>query len=344
MTEWAIRKYREIPDSDFTSEVVRGAFLSRVESGRVYWPAPNPARGFLRGAAYDHRGFLIDISQRQGGAAGDMIISTNPPVLMPREKAEARDNALPGRWLYAGNWMHAFGHFLVETIPTLWPLLDSKELFDGVAAHRFNSMKTHDWQFELVRLLTDEPVRVVMDIPVMVEELVVPTRAYHYQQAFHPAAAEVWDRLSENAASVDDPDGEPVYLSRSRFEKANMAKGIKTGREYANSEEVDGLFASRGFRVVYPETLSVMEQIRLARSAPLLAGPGGSALHLAAFAKPGARVLELGDIRTKGQMVNTQQAISAAKRQEAAMIPYFGDEAGALDLCEVRDRLAVLGV
>ena len=280
-------------------------------------------------------------SQRRGGINSDYVLTVNPLAITLKERAEA-DTALTGKWLYAGSWMHAFGHFLVETLPALWPLVDGDETFDGIAAHRFNSARTHDWQFELVRSLTDAPVHVVVDAPATVEELSVPGRAYHYQQAVHPAAAKVWDLISSNAAPTGDPDGDPVYLSRSEFEKANMAKGIISGREYANAEKVDELFANNGFRVVYPETLSVVEQIRLARSAPLLAGPGGSALHLSVFAKSGARVIELGDARTKGHMVNTQQAISAAKQQEAAMIPYLADESGAVDLGAIKDHLGAL--
>lgn len=339
---WQVRSYTAVPDEDICLVTAKGATLSRSDSGRIFWDKPGP-RSYVRGAAYNQKRLLMPTSQRRGGVNSDVVVSVNPPAISERERAEA-DTALEGKWLYAGSWMHAFGHFLVETLPALWPLVDTGEAFDGIAAHRFNSSKVFDWQFELVRLLTDAPVHVVMEAPATVEELAVPGRPYHYQQAIHSAAGKVWDRVSEAAAPGDDADGDPVYLSRSQFEKANMAKGIKTGREYLNGEKVDEVFANRGFRVAYPETLSVMEQIRLARSAPILAGPGGSGLHLSVFAKTGARVIELGDTRTKDKMVNTQQAISAAKQQETAMVPYAADDDGAIDLGALKDRLGELGV
>lgn len=43
-----------------------------------------------------------------------------------------------------------------------------------------------------------------------------------------------------------------------------------------------------------PEDLSVLDQVRLGRFAPIIAGQGGSALHLSVSSKRGARVLKLG--------------------------------------------------
>lgn len=339
---WQIRSYAALPDEEISLVTAAEATLSRSDSGRIYWDNPSPA-SYVRGAAYDANRRLITSSQRRGGVRADMVVSVNPLAITPQERRQA-DTALEGRWLYAGSWMHGFGHFLVETLPALWPLLDGAEGFNGIAAHRFNSPRLFDWQFALARLIADMPVHVVMDNPATVEELVVPGRPYHYQQAAHHIAGKVWDAVSAAAAPDNDTSGEPVYLSRSRFEAENMKSGVKTGREFLNSEEVDELFSSRGFKVVYPETLSVIEQVRLARAAPILAGKSGSALHLSAFSKRGARVIELGDSRTRDRMVNTQQAISAVKEQEAAMIPYVVDSEGGVDLAAASARLDLLGI
>ena len=339
---WQIQAYQAVPDVQVRTQTVQEATLSRSDSGRIYWDKPSP-RSYVRGAVYDQRLRLVTESQRKGGVNSDVVASVNPLAITPGERSQA-DTELSGRWLYAGSWMHAFGHFLVETLPTLWPLISDPDGFEGIAAHRFNSARTFDWQFDLVRALTDLPVHVVVDEPASVKELVVPARLYHYQQAIHPLAAAVWDRISQGAASEDDLDGDPVYLSRTRFEKAQRAKGTTTGREYPNGEDIDELFGNRGFRVVFPEELSLVDQVRLARSAPVLAGPGGSALHLSVFSKPGARVIELGDSRTKDRMVNTQRAISAAKQQKAALVPYAAGADGAIDLGALKENLELIGM
>lgn len=339
---WNVMPFRQKPAEDMALQTVHNAVLSRVDSGRIYWEGRSPS-GFIRGAVYDHRGFLVPESQRKGGVNADIIVSSNPLELASREKAEANENFLEGRWLYAGNWMHPFGHFLVETLPNLWPLLDDPSGFAGIVAHRFNSPQTPDWQFEIVKLLTGVEVRVIDDEPATVEELVVAPRPYDYQQAISPLADRVWNLISERAGEdTQDEMGVPVYLSRTEFERGRLGRRSTTGREFINGDEVDAVFAEHGFRVVQSETMTVTEQIRLARSAPILAGPSGSALHLSVFCRPGARVIEVGDARTRNSMVSTQQAISAAKQQEAAHIPYQADDEGRIDLHHLRSRLMEL--
>lgn len=340
---WRVRRHPLI--TELSSRVLRAATLSRAESGTVYWDSPNPRRSFVRGAVYDSGLKLVPESQRLGGMNSDMVLTVNPPILSRQEKVAAESMQLAGLWVYAGTWMHGFGHFLLETLPTLWWLIGEDRGVDGVVAHRFNSRRTFDWQFELVKLLTDRQVLVVDEDPVRVNELVVPDRAYHYQVAISPEAARVWDFVSSRAVDgLGDTLAPPgrVYLSRSHFEAQRGAEGISTGREFANADEIDAVFAEHGFEIVFPETLSVIEQIRVARSASILAGQAGSALHLSVFCQPGARVIELGDSRTKNQMVGAQQAISAAKQQMAAHIPYIADADGNIDTGHLRAALSEL--
>lgn len=342
---WEVYGFPRIPSDQLEVTAVQNAVASRAESGHVYWELPNPRRSFVRGAVYDHRRHLVESSQRLGGMNSDMVISVNPPLLTRREDTEAKLKSFSGRWIYAGHWMHGFGHFLVETLPTLWPLIDSEVQVDGVCAHRFNSLKTFDWQFDIVALLTDHVPLVIDDEPARFDELVVGSRAYRYQTAVSPIATRVWQRISERSvANVPDLPGPPVYLSRTLFQEEERASGRTTGREFTNSTDIDAVFADHGFRVVHPETLSAVEQIRIARSAPMLAGAPGSALHLSVFAKPDSRVIELGDARTSFRPVATQQAISAVNNQPTAHISYSVNSSGGFDLRHLVSSLRQLGV
>lgn len=334
---WAVRTFAEMPAGSVTQTVVQGATLSTAESGSIYWDKPAP-RSFIRGAVYDSSGKLHTESQRMGGTNADLVISVNPPVLDQRELVTAAGAPLDGHWLYAGSWMHGFGHFLVETLPTLWPMFEDGAEFDGICAHRFNSARLHNWQFEIMRLITDLPVRVITGAPAKVEKLTVPSRPYHYQRAISPLAGRAWASIAER---IGGNLGAPVYMSRTKF---NAGLTSKTGREYTNSEEVDDLFRSRGFEVLFPETMSATEQIRAAHAAPVLAGQAGSALHLSAFMKPGGRLLEVGDARSGDKMIGTQQAISAVRSQPVAQVPFLGDQHGNFNLTHLSDSLDALEI
>ena len=56
---------------------------------------------------------------------------------------------------------------------------------------------------------------------------------------------------------------------------------------------VERRLARRGFTVVHPQHMSLVEQINAAAGADVVAGVDGSALHLSVFMRPGSRMLVL---------------------------------------------------
>jgi hypothetical protein len=76
-----------------------------------------------------------------------------------------------------------------------------------------------------------------------------------------------------------------IYLSR-RLLKRRL-------RRLSNDAAVERRLARRGFAVVHPQHMSLVEQINAAAGADIVAGVDGSALHLSAFMRPGARMLVL---------------------------------------------------
>jgi capsular polysaccharide biosynthesis protein len=64
-------------------------------------------------------------------------------------------------------------------------------------------------------------------------------------------------------------------------------------RRLVNQDEVEREFSARGFKIVAPENLSVMQQIELFSRARVIAGPAGAALANLVFAPPGCQMLIL---------------------------------------------------
>jgi len=88
------------------------------------------------------------------------------------------------------------------------------------------------------------------------------------------------ERLGERRVG----SGQRLYLSRKRVPR----------RDIVNEEEVERLLADRfGFTVVYPETLSIVEQIQLFHGADVVVGPIGSALCSIVFARPGTKLVQI---------------------------------------------------
>ena len=85
---------------------------------------------------------------------------------------------------------------------------------------------------------------------------------------------------------------------------------------------LDRTFRDAGFAIVTPEELSITEQVSLVAGAEIVAGSAGSALHLSAVARPGSRILEIGDSRSPRRRLATQRLIDAAAGHMTAYVPY----------------------
>lgn len=285
----------------------------RTQDGPFRW---------IRGAVHDREGRLVHASQR--------IWNGEPQDPVPADPGQVRvpfgTRRLRGSWLYAGHWSGHFGHFLVETLPNLWPDPSTYAAsLSGILAHRgprgrvpthgrvrLQSPEPPPWQRQLVELsgYGGGPLRVVHDRPVRVERLVVPARPVVIKRWAMPAAVAVWRRVSEAVGSRGPHPR--VYLSRSRFH-AEADRGADRARtDEAWDTRLDAIFAEAGFHVTHPETLPIADQIELVRGAETLAGLSGSAMHLSAFAEPGTRVLSIGDRRTPRRPPHSQAMIDGA--------------------------------
>lgn len=177
----------------------------------------------------------------------------------------------------------------------------------------------------------------LVDAELRVERLVVPTRPFVPNGGAVREATLPWARVADRFGTAGSPSR--VFLSRSVFHDSHAERtGTRHPRAFTNDHEVDDVMADHRFTVVHPETLGVDEQIRLAAGAEVIAGPSGTALHLAAFARHDTRVLELGDPRSPGGLPN-QQAIAAVKGQPYAAVPLPASTRGSDASVDVR-RLA----
>ncbi len=70
-------------------------------------------------------------------------------------------------------------------------------------------------------------------------------------------------------------------------------KATRSKKKLLNHGAIEALAEARGFRIAYPEDLSLVEQVRLVRNARFLIAPEGSNALLSWFARAGARVAML---------------------------------------------------
>ena len=333
---WSVPAFPVPPADDLAAppalRTVEDAFLTRVEHGPL--ATPTPPRRWLRGAVHDSGGDLVKASQKL--CVGDNNWVAADPRSAPVDRSA---EVLEGRWLYGGHWMQHFGHFVAETLTTLWPDPGSMGELAGLVFHKYlkRPWAEEAWQRRLLDLAGHAglPVRVVDGrAGLRVESLVVPDRALVAHGWARPEARAVWDRIAAPGRGRGGPSR--VFLSRAGHNEQRRAAGHRSAERSTAGWDagVDAVFAAAGFEVVRPETLPVDDQLALVADAGLVAGASGSALHLSAFAPASARVLEIGDLRSPDRPVAMQLVIDAACGHEHSFVR------GGLTVAELEAELA----
>jgi capsular polysaccharide biosynthesis protein len=264
------------------------------------------------GAVYDADGALVRESLR----FPDKHRARDPRSLAMVQglKVERRIK----RALYLGHAFTHFGHFLIETVPALWW---ARQVDDDVALifHPFdeagrNVFAETAYGRDCLALLGLAPDRIVMaTADLAVEELQLPPRHYDMRTGPLYDFREVYRALAA-AARRSQPmaAARRIYLSR-RLLKRRL-------RRLSNDAAMERRLARRGFAVVHPQHMSLVDQINAAGAADVMAGVDGSALHLSAFMRPGSRMLVLQTKRRR-----TIHFMNALMEVETISVPASGD-------------------
>lgn len=202
---------------------------------------------------------------------------------IPRRTCLRRAPFINETVLYCGRDMgFHFGHFLLEGLSRIWPVLSDE--YRGMklvfTQNEYAAMPSYGW--ELLRLAGVHP-----DDVIMINKSTCFFRVYVPRQSFcialyaSPQFASVMRRIAD--AARGDALYDKVYLSRAKMGE----------RKTYGEERVQKIFEQNGYTVIYPETLPLEQQIYIAAHCTHMAGCAGTALHLAAFMRPGGTVIQL---------------------------------------------------
>lgn len=178
--------------------------------------------------------------------------------------------------LWLGILMHHYGNVVADDVARFWSL----RLFPNHAPILLPN-QPENAEKPFARLFLDRfgvtpfaPGR-----PVHFRSLVVPEPAFQTQYLIYGNADAPHLEVKNTLDLTNFETRERIYLSRARHNAR--------ARTLDGEEAVEDVFARRGFAIVYPETLSLAEQIHLWDSARIIAGFTGSAFHTALFAERG---------------------------------------------------------
>lgn len=249
-----LRTYRQM------CEIHPGLPQSEVQEEALYVPVSRDRRGGppawtgkarhigYRGALFDRDGQRIkaaDIARRE---------------VRPRNEAspEPEQGRIRGTGIYLGWVFSHYGHALLESLSRCWRVGDFDFAVYHVPARIPNFIADHLDRLGVPSIIS--PTR-----PTRFERLIVPRQAFELDiRAYRGFPGSL-----QGDGTGKEKDTRPVYISRSR---------LPADRRGVVGEEVLERSLA-GYRVVYPEKLSVQEQVELFATHTTFAGALGSAMH-----------------------------------------------------------------
>jgi capsular polysaccharide biosynthesis protein len=206
-----------------------------------------------------------------------------------------------------------YGHWLVDFLPRLWVLFRC-----GYDIESLRFLVPKDLSDLSRRLLArvgireEQLVRYAYWTEVVEADLLLMPTALRLGNRISPLFREAttfWTRRLLEAGAARSPWGAKLMLSRG---------GVQQERTLVNRAVIEAIARERGYAIVRPETLSLIEQAAMFRDARCIAGEYGSALHGSVYAAAGAATCGLrGNFKHPSFI---QSGVAAALGQHAGYV------------------------
>lgn len=237
---------------------------------------------------YDQDGRLVYESTVPRGYTGNRKHKTEATAAPDTfDLTNASQGSQKDSLLFLGNVDNAhFGHWLTEGISRLWPLLDSEfsprivwatSFLGRLQRLRYSKLLVgaagNHWRHSLSAFNIQDKRLLSLSRPTQIRKLLVPSPSMQNRAQIHPLHLEVGHRIGSHLlkGQVNAQSGQPVYFSRCRLPPSK--------RKIVGESLIEEYCRKRGALIVYPEKLSLAEQVEMVDKHDVFIGPVGSAFH-----------------------------------------------------------------
>lgn len=159
----------------------------------------------------------------------------------------------------------AYGHFLFETLGRFWVLdhIPIKKLISNVDNKK--------WVLDLIKPFgfSEKNIIFTNNTPIKIEKIIYSSQLSTTGRFFSKDIFNIFKKITNYYEDNSKKYYDKIYLSRKNIHK----------RSLINESEVEETFKKHGYMIIYPETLSVKQQINIILNASHIAGPIGSQIH-----------------------------------------------------------------
>ena len=192
------------------------------------------------------------------------------------------------QYIYGGRYTDHFGHFVIETLPRLWPLAEEglrpgqKLIMHGDGSPDW--WWRHDYVREVMGALNIRPEDIIAsDRPFTIDRLTIPRASFGAQDFAHRAFSRLCRSIGEKLLEGWEPvrDWTPAYWSKTR-----LKHGV---RRFENEPAIIEVMEREGVEIVYPEQVSFAGKLKMISSRNVITGSAMSAHHASVFTQGASR-------------------------------------------------------
>ncbi len=186
--------------------------------------------------------------------------------------------------VFIGNCYPQFGHFLLEHINRAYVALDKKyQKMKFVLINDRSLNPVPEYMFILLELLGIPRENIlILEHTTRFRNVYVPHQGFNLPIYSSAKFGKIFARMADS-----------VKTGKVKYDKVYVSRAKLNTRKTYGEEKVQKIFERNGYKIIYPETLSLEKQISIFKTCKYLAGCAGTALHMALFMKKGGTVIQI---------------------------------------------------
>ena len=211
------------------------------------------------------------------------IVSNENPIIDDREV------------IYIGNFKNHWGHFITDEISKIYYLLKNENSNLPIVYCAKEDLKGNYLEFfELLGIDTKRLIRI--EKPTQFKKVFIPEESYKFEKYYSEEYENIFNKIKENVEE-DKTLPKKIFLSRKEFKKAQ-------NRDFGEIREIEKFFEDNSYTIIYPEKLTLAEQIKYYKSCDEIVVSSGSVAHNLLFCKPNTKAI----ILNRSYVFNARQA------------------------------------
>ena len=181
--------------------------------------------------------------------------------------------------IFFGPFISHWGHFICDLIGRMWYIKENPQKYKiaycGWNWHQDEGNIEGNF-LELLELLGCHKSQFInIQKPTKFKKIIIPDLAFSGGNYYTKEFEKMISIIVKNALKNSTKTPKKIYFSRTKF---------NNGKE-RGEEKIENIFKTNGYQIVYPESLSVKEQINYLNNAEQLAMVSGSLSHNLMFTK-----------------------------------------------------------